>query len=298
MLGVSNKVQGFIGTIVVHTIFIALLLLISLSASLPEEENEGLLINFGNSQDGFGDFEPMVNYDNAVAVTFNAKSDDRKEDDKKILTQDFDENAPAMEVKKKTIKKDTKKKTTPTKEVTKTKKETKTTTKETQDNKETEQTSPTEEVKLPVVNKKALFPGKATDGGTGGEGITGKEGNQGSLEGSPDSQNRTGGATGGNGEGEGDGKGKGVSFKLGGRKSLVLPKPDYLKQKQGTVVVQVTVDRNGNVTKATPGVKGSSTLDVDLLKAAEKAALTAKFDVSPNAPAYQTGTITYVFKFQ
>lgn len=296
MLGISNKVQGFLGTIVVHSIIIALLMLISLSASLPEDANEGLLINFGNSQDGFGDVEPMVNYDYAVAVTFNQKTEDRKEDEKKILTQDFDENAPSMEVKKKTTKKETKKKNTPTKEVEKTKKETKTTTKETQNTKETEQANATEEVKLPVVNKKALFPGKSTDGGTGGEGVTGKDGNQGSLEGSPDSKNRTGGATGGNGEGEGDGKG--VSFKLGGRKSLVLPKPDYLKQKQGTVVVQVTVDRNGNVTKATPGVKGSSTLDSDLLKAAEKAALTAKFDVSPNAPAYQTGTITYVFKYQ
>lgn len=296
MLGISNKVQGFIGTIVVHTIFIGLLLLISLSASLPEDANEGLLINFGNSQDGFGDVEPMVNYDNAVSVTFNSKSEDRKEDEKKILTQDFDDNAPAMEVKKKTTKKDTKKKTIPTKEVTKTKKETKTTTKETQDTKETEQANATDEVKLPVVNKKALFPGKSTDGGTGGEGVTGKEGNQGSLEGSPDSQNRTGGATGGNGTGEGDGKG--VSFKLGGRKHLSLPKPEYLKQKQGIVVVEVTVDRKGNVTKANPGVKGSTTLDRDLLKAAEKAALIAKFDENPNAKEYQTGTITYVFKFQ
>lgn len=296
MFGVSNKVQGFVGTIAVHAIFIALLLLISLSASLPEEANEGLLINFGNSLDGYGDVEPMVNYDNAVAVTFNSKSEDRKENEKKILTQDFDENAPALEVKKKNATKDIKKKTTSTKEVTKTKKETKTSVKEIQDTKQTEQANTTEEVKLPVVNKKALFPGKSTDGGTGGEGVTGKEGNQGSLEGSPDSQNRTGGATGGNGSGDGDGKG--VSFKLGGRKSLLLPKPDYLKQKQGIVVVEVTVDRNGNVTKANPGVKGSTTLDNDLMKAAEKAALTAKFDVSPNAPAYQTGTITYVFKFQ
>ncbi len=298
MVGISNKVQGFVGTIVVHTLVIALLLLISLSASLPEDENEGLLINFGNSQDGSGNIETMVNYDNAVAVTFTQKPENQKEDEKKILTQDFDDNSPAMEVKKKTTKKDTKKKTTPTKEVTKTKKETKTTTKETQDNKETEQANTTEEVTLPVVNKKALFPGKATDGGSGGEGVTGKEGNQGSLEGSPDSQNRTGGATGGNGEGEGNGKGKGINFNLGGRKSLSLPKPDYLKQKQGIVVVEVTVDRQGKVTKAIPGAKGTTTLDEDLHKAAVKAALTAKFDVSENAPAYQKGTITYVFKFQ
>lgn len=297
MFGISNKVQGFIGTILVHTIAIALLLLISLSASLPEDENEGLLINFGNSQDGFGSSEPIVNYDNAVIISLPIKSSENKYDEKKILTQDFDNDAPAIVVKKKTTTKDTKKKTTTTKEVvTKTKKTTQTT-KETKDVKEnTQQENATEEVKLPVVNKKALFPGKATEGGTTGEGVTGKEGNQGSLEGSPDSNNRTGGATGGNGTGEGEGKG--ISFNLGGRKSLSLPKPDYLKQKQGIVVVQVTVDKQGNVTKVNPGVKGSTTLDSDLLKAAEKAARTAKFDVNPNAPAYQTGTITYIFKYQ
>ena len=296
MLGISNKVQGFIGTILVHTIAIALLLLISLSASLPEMENEGLLINFGNSQDGFGSSEPMVNYNNAVVISLPAETRAQKANDKKILTQEF-EDAPAIEVKKKTKDKEIKKKTVPVKEESIVKKETKVK-KETQETKETVTSKPIEEIKQPVVNKKALFPGKATEGGTTGEGITGKEGNQGSLEGSPDSDNRTGGATGGNGTGEGEGKGKGVSFNLGGRKSVILPKPDYLKQKQGNVVVTVTVDKLGNVTKAVPGAKGTTTLDEDLHKAAVKAALKAKFDVSPNAPAYQTGTITYIFKYQ
>ncbi len=292
----TNSAQGFIGTFLVHTIAIALLLLINLSASLPELENEGLLINFGNSQDGFGSSEPMINYENAVVISLPSETKIQKAEDKKILTQDF-EDAPAIEVKKKTKDKEIKKKVTPINEETKVKKEV-TVKKEIQDTKVTETSKPIEEIKQPVVNKKALFPGKATDAGTSGEGITGKEGNQGSLEGSPDSDNRTGGATGGNGTGEGEGKGKGISFNLGGRKSLSLPKPDYLKQKQGIVVVTVTVDKQGNVTKAIPGAKGTTTLDEDLQKAAVKAALTAKFDVSPNAPAFQTGTITYVFKYQ
>ncbi|HNY09536.1 MAG TPA: energy transducer TonB, partial [Tenuifilaceae bacterium] len=74
------------------------------------------------------------------------------------------------------------------------------------------------------------------------------------------------------------------------------PKPDYPKQKEGRVVVEVTVDNHGNVTKAIAGIKGSTTLDTDLLKAAEKAALSAKFDVSSNAPSFQVGTITYIFR--
>jgi colicin import membrane protein len=282
MDGITNKIHGYAGTIIVHGITIVALFLITLSASLPDSANEGLLINFGNSEDGFGTTEPDINYSNAVIISLPSHSKPQKVDEKKILTQDF-QDAPSIESKKKTEKKEVKKKVTSTTEVDNNKKEVK-------------QVQTTETQKQQTVNKKALFPGKAINGGTGGEGETGKEGNQGSLEGSPDSQNRTGGASGGNGSGEGDGKG--VSFNLGGRSALSLPKPAYLKQKQGTVVVQVTVDKQGNVTKAVPGVKGSTTLDNDLLKAAEKAALVAKFDVSPNAPAYQTGTISYIFRLQ
>jgi len=285
MDGITNRIHGYIGTIVVHSIVFAILLLVTLSASLPDSANEGLLINFGNSEDGFGTTEPMVNYDNSVVITLPTHAKPEKIDEKKILTQDF-EDAPSVQTKKKTDKKEIKKKITPT-----------TSEKTTQTEQQVENKT-TETVKQQEINKKALFPGKSTTGGTTGEGITGKEGNQGSLEGSPDSQNRTGGGTGGNGTGDGDGKGKGVSYNLGGRSALSLPKPSYLKQKQGIVVVQVTVDKQGNVTKAVPGVKGSTTLDSYLLKVAEKAALVAKFDVNPNAPAYQTGTITYIFKLQ
>lgn len=284
MINETNNTQGFVGTVIVHTLIIAILVLSSFSASLPSSGNEGLLINFGNSEDGFGDNEPKINYENAVIISLPTRTKNEKVEEKKILTQDH-EDAPAIITKKTTPKKEIKKPVIQEKEKTEEIKEVK-----------KEETKPVETEKPREVNKKALFPGKKADGGTTGEGVTGKEGNQGTLEGSPDSKNRTGGSTGGDGIGEGDGKG--ISFDLGGRKSLSLPKPDYLKQKQGRVVVEVTVDKQGNVTKAEPGVKGSTTLDDDLLKAAKKAALTAKFDVSPNAPAYQKGTITYIFKLQ
>jgi len=85
---------------------------------------------------------------------------------------------------------------------------------------------------------------------------------------------------------------------LSGRSSLSLPLPKYNYQVEGIVVVEVTVDKNGKVTKATPGVKGSTTLDQSLLAAAKKAAEAARFKPKSNAPAFQTGTITYYFKLQ
>ncbi len=118
-------------------------------------------------------------------------------------------------------------------------------------------------------------------------GVAGGEGNQGVETGSVNSDNHSLGIS-----GLGD---KGISYSLEGRTPQLLPKPEYNFQAEGIVVVEVTVNQYGNVTKATAGVKGSTTLDSNLLKAAQKAALAAKFDRKPSAAAFQKGTITYHF---
>jgi len=118
------------------------------------------------------------------------------------------------------------------------------------------------------------------------QGVAGGEGNQGVETGSVDS----------NVYGDGSGTGtEGVSFDLAGRQARSLPKPKYDIQEEGKVVVEVTVDRNGNVTKATPGVKGTTTLNEYFLRVAREAAMTAKFNRKPDAPVIQKGTITYHF---
>jgi hypothetical protein len=52
------------------------------------------------------------------------------------------------------------------------------------------------------------------------------------------------------------------------------------------------------VTYARAGVKGSTTNDENLIKAAQEAALKAKFDSKSDAAFTQTGTITYHFILQ
>jgi hypothetical protein len=86
-----------------------------------------------------------------------------------------------------------------------------------------------------------------------------------------------------------------VSYSLQGRGYLKLPTPKYDYQGKGRVVVEVSVDRSGKVLDATPGAKGSTTLDEFLLKAGKEAALEATFQVSQDAPVIQKGTITYNF---
>ena len=99
-----------------------------------------------------------------------------------------------------------------------------------------------------------------------------------------------------NGYGYGSGTGtRGISFDLAGRTPTKLPNPTYDIQSEGIVVVEITVDRNGNVTKAVAGVKGSTTLEEYFLRVATEAALAAKFDAKPDAPIFQKGSITYHF---
>jgi hypothetical protein len=89
--------------------------------------------------------------------------------------------------------------------------------------------------------------------------------------------------------------GQGVSYDLGGRSALRLATPKYNIEEEGRIVVEINIDRNGKVVQAVAGVKGSTTLNVDLLRAAKNAALQSVFEKNPNAPLVQKGTITYNF---
>jgi TonB family protein len=147
-----------------------------------------------------------------------------------------------------------------------------------------------EQRKVGEINNRAknAFGGNgkgASDSKSTSQGVTYGSGNQGSP----------GGTAGAEKYGPGGGIGNGVSFSLDGRSAQSLPKPYYPGNEEGVVVVQVTVNKTGVVTKAEAGVRGSNTADTELIAAAKKAALQARFNVDESAPAYQVGTITYRF---
>lgn len=73
-----------------------------------------------------------------------------------------------------------------------------------------------------------------------------------------------------------------------------LPAPDYPGNVAGKVVIRVTVDRGGKVTAAVYEPEGSTTSNAQLVEAARKAALEARFTESERF--VQGGTITYIFK--
>lgn len=277
-----------------HTILILLMFYWTLHTPIPPYpeggggEGSGLEINLGTSETGFGTIQPEeINIPKEEEVKSKPVVSSAPE---RILTQDVEEE-DAIEASPKKETKKPKPNVTPTPEV---KKPVQTATVE----------KPVE--KKPVVNPNALYkPRTYSQGNTQGSGDQGKPGGSptaptytGQGRGGSGGEGAGGGSGGGKGTGIGQGSGPGYSFKLDGRSILSLPKPEYTNQVEGDVVVEVTVDKDGKVIQANPGYRGSTTLDENLLQLAKKAALSARFDRNPNAPAVQKGTITYKFRLQ
>lgn len=304
---------GLIGTIITHALILLLLMLFGFFTPLPLPGEEGILVNFGDMDTGFGQEEPapgesapLTNKEesqvpsNALPPPPPAKKAAAQVEKEELLTQDY-EKTVALESAKKKAKKDT--------EEDKILRE-----KRRQEQLEKQQAREEERLRQAEIARQkreeeqrlALAAEQQRKAGE----INSRARNAfgGNGKGSSDSKSTSQGATYGPGNqgspngqanvdkyGPGAGTGNGPSFSLDGRSGLSLPKPYYPGNEEGIVVVQVTVDKNGTVTKAEPGAKGSNTANPELIAAAKKAALQARFNADANAPAFQVGTITYRF---
>ena len=92
-----------------------------------------------------------------------------------------------------------------------------------------------------------------------------------------------------------DGSDGDENYNLSGRKALTKPivKPNC--NEEGIVVVQIEVNKTGDVVRAVPGVKGTTNTAPCLLQPAEQAALKTKWNTDPKAPVKQVGVIIYKF---
>lgn len=135
----------------------------------------------------------------------------------------------------------------------------------------------------------ALIGGVSKSEGTatGGEGNDNKAGDKGQLDGNPYATSYFG--SGGSGSG-------GVGYGLNGRGK---PTRQIFKQdcnEYGVVVVEIEVDRNGNVISAKPGIKGSTNTAACLLEPARKIALSHKWSSDSKAPVRQIGYVSVNFE--
>lgn len=134
------------------------------------------------------------------------------------------------------------------------------------------------------VNTRALFPGRTVGSPSKSEGVTEQAGNAGDVSGAPQGSHE--------GRGQSD---AGLDYDLTGRSIIgSLPKPAYSGDASGKVVMVITVDSEGKVRTANYQLQGSTTSNARLVKAAQEAALRARFTDSESY--VQAGTITYIFK--
>ena len=256
----KNKRNGLIGTVLFHVVLVVAFLFLGLTYRIPPPPEEGISIDFGFSEQGLEEIQPEDNSLESNPV-IEEIIQETIEIEQEIFTQETVESE-VIEIPKETKK-----------EIVK----------------EKEPEKKQEEVIIekiePVVNKKALYTGskkkeKQSDGNKN------KIGNQGSVEGDINSSKYEGGGIGIDGE----------AYQLLGRSVAFKAKPIYKVQLEGKVVVDITVDQLGNVVNAIAGVKGSTTLNSQLLKRAKEAALKTKFSAKESAPSRQQGKIIYNFQ--
>ncbi|MDR2910589.1 MAG: TonB family protein [Bacteroidales bacterium] len=274
----EEKGKGVAGAIIIHIVLLLVLVFIAFKVPAPPEQEEGIMVNFGTSETGFGMIEPPIM--SASAATAPSETQAASVEEVPLLTQN-DEEAPEVRVVDPEAEREKREQAE-----TDRKKRAELEAAERQKREEEARIIAEQQRQTEIFNRtRDAFTG-ARNAATSSnrEGDAGGSSNQGATTGSPDSRLR----------GDGGSSGDGVNYDLGGRKhrgELYFRKLDY--KEGGKVVVTISVDQNGNVTSATLG-KGSTTLNTDLVNAATEFALKTKFEQKPGAIVEQ-GTITYNF---
>jgi len=255
----KDRTIAAIGTIVVHALVVLALFLMAFRTPLPLPGEEGVEVDLGLYNQGMGKVQPDKPSVPEQSNPPKPHEDQNTKSKDDVVTQDTDE-APSLKTEKK---KDNQEET-----VTKPK----------------EQSEQSQETTQPTVNPKALFKGtdKSQDGGS--EGITGQPGDQGNPNGLADVKKY---------DGQG-GKGDGPGYDLGGRGAKTLQRPPKDFPEEGHIVVEIWVDKEGNVVR-TAIAKGTDITNTEMRNTALEAAKRSKFAPDPNAPDEQKGTITYTF---
>lgn len=122
---------------------------------------------------------------------------------------------------------------------------------------------------------------------TGSQGNDNKSGDKGQLDGNPYAPSYFGG--------QGTGSG-GVGYGLNGRGKASFKRLKQDCNESGMVIVKIVVNQSGNVIEATPGVRGTTNTAQCLLEPAKKIALSHKWPSDSKAPTRQIGFVSVNFK--
>ena len=256
----EEEKKSFAITSIIFVILFILFFYLGLTSLDPPPEN-GIAINFGTTEFGSGDIQPteaIQSAPKATAAQETAASNDE------VLSQDIEETVVIKETKKIQPNKET------AKEIVKPK--------------------PKENPKPSQSTSDALssiLNGPKSDGKVqGGQGNDNTAGDKGSPNGNPYANSYYG---------SGSGSGNGNGWGLNGRSISSRGKEVQKCNEFGTVVVQITVNRNGNVIAA-KYTKGTTNTNPCLVEPALATARKYKWQADPKAPETQVGFITVNFK--
>ena len=314
----SERKKGLIGTLIVHSVLLLVMFLVVFKIPPPPDFEEGILVNFGTGETGFGLIEPAPLYAASASESFSvpvpvstpprsATAPRANTTEEQLLTQET-EDAPEVRRVDPNAERIRREQAAEAERIRRETLEAERIRREEAERIAAEQRAQAEAQRLvsdafaasrnagtsPLGSPQGVVGGRNIGSTSTSEGINGGPSNQGVPTGSTDSRVRGDGGTGTGSGGTGAGSGGNrVSYELGGRRSQSLPLPRYDSQVEGRVVVEIRVNSEGRVTQATPGQRGSTTLNETLLSAAREAAMQTRFE--PSNVSTQVGTITYNF---
>ena len=300
--------RGLIATIVYHALLILLLVFAGLTFPDPPPEEEGILVNFGTDETGFGDFEPMG--DDQQAGDPDQEISQAAEEVVEEYVEPVEESTPAytppepvtidqtQDVEETVVKEPPK----PTAEELERQRQAELE-RQRQEELERQRQEELERQRQEELERQRIererqarreelsnmgrnaFGRQGVGETEGSEGITQGSGNQGVTSGSPDADRYD----------TGGGLGDGISFGGLGSRTGSLPKPNMagcdITQKI-EVKVEIQVDRDGRVVQAI--VQSATYQNKCIWDMVVEAARKSRFSADQSANYRQTGWIRYI----
>jgi outer membrane biosynthesis protein TonB len=229
----------------------------------PEEGTGGILVNYGTTDEGMGSDYMSTEQPSIVEKANHTRPDKvtpASPTDQKTATESSDKNVVTQN-------------TEDAPEIAANSKKPSTTV-----------TQATKAVAKPTVNQNALYKGPSNQGTGEGDGTTNTPGNQGKPTGSTLTNNYNG-----------TGSGNGGSLNLSNRSFVNRPSVSNQGRQEGKIVIDIQVDKNGNITNATVG-RGTTMSDLRLIQKCEDAVRNSRVSPLETAPETQIGQVTFVFK--
>jgi len=262
----NNYPKAFAATGIILAVIIALCyFIVFTNPPKPEDGTGGILVNYGTTDEGMGS-DYMSTEEPSVAEKANNTRPDKitptPPSDEKSATESSDKNVVTQN-------------TEDAPEIAANSKKPSTTV-----------TQATKAIAKPTINQNALYKGPSNQGTGEGDGTTNTPGNQGKPTGSTltNNYNGTGSGNGGNLSG------------LGQRSFINRPVVSNDGRAFGKIVVDIKVDKNGNIIEATAGARGTTISDARLLQKCEDAVRNSRVSPLETAPMTQEGQVTFVFK--